>query len=68
MDCRYKRFIPEGAAHTTLLRATSEGDPGLGVQIGSLETEIGGTNVLDWLTAMVDGTEDWQNLVDDSLE
>jgi hypothetical protein len=24
--------------------------------------------VLDWFTAMVDGTEDWDDLVDSSLE
>jgi hypothetical protein len=64
---RYKRFIPAGSAHTTLLRATSEGaDPG--VEIGSLETEIGGVTVLDWFTAHLDGSEAWVDRVDESLE
>ena len=63
---RYKRFIPVGAAHTTLLRATSGGDVG-GLEIGSLETEVDGVNVLEWFTAMVDGTEAWDDLVDSSL-
>jgi hypothetical protein len=64
---RYKRFIPVGGAHTTLLRETSEGDIG-GLEIGSLETEIGGVTVLDWVTAMVDGTDAWDDLVDETLE
>jgi len=64
---RYKRFIPVGSAHTTLLRETSDGGGGL-VDIGSLETEIGGVSVLVWLTAMIDGTEGWDDLVDSSVE
>lgn len=64
---RYKRFIPEGSAHTTLLRETSEGGGGA-IQIGSLETEIDGVTVLDWLTAMIDGTEAWDDLVAEGLE
>jgi hypothetical protein len=67
-ESRYKRFIPEGAAHTTLLRGTAEGGSDLGVEIGSLETEIDGVKVLDWLTAMIDGTETWDDLVDEGLE
>lgn len=65
---RYRRFIADGAAHTTLLRAEPGDDILPGVEIGSLETAIGGTSVLDWFTAFVDGTEDWENLVDEGLE
>jgi hypothetical protein len=64
---RYKRFIPEGAAHTTLLRATSEGEDPV-VEIGSLETEVKNVTVFDWFTAMIDGTEGWVDLVDEGLE
>ncbi len=64
---RYKRFIPEGSAHTTLLRETAEGGGGA-IQIGSLETEIDGVNVLDWITGMIDGTEVWDDLVTEGLE
>jgi hypothetical protein len=64
---RYKRFIPEGSAHTTLLRENSEGG-GEGIQIGSLETEIAGVSVLDWLTAHIEGTQTWDDLVDEGLE
>ena len=64
---RYKRFIPAGAAHTVLLRENSDGGGG-GLQIGSLETEIGGVTALDWFTAHVDGTEGWVDLVDEGLE
>jgi hypothetical protein len=63
---RYKRFIPNGAAHTTLLLETSEG--GGDLPIGALDTEIAGVSVLDWLTAMIDGTEVWVDLVDEGLE
>lgn len=63
---RYKRFIPEGSAHTTLLREVSEG--GGGIQIGALDTEIGGVTVLDWFTAMIDGTEVWDDLVSEGVE
>lgn len=63
---RYKRFIPSGTAHTTLLREVSEG--GNGIQIGALDTEIDGVTVLDWFTAMIEGTEAWDDLVDESLE
>jgi hypothetical protein len=64
---RYKRFIPAGGAHTVLLRETSEGgEPGL--EIGALDTTIGDVTVLDWFTAHIEGTEDWVNLVDESLE
>lgn len=64
---RYKRFIPEGSAHTTLLRESSDGG-GNGIQIGSLETAIGEVSVLDWFTAHIDGTEAWDDLVDESVE
>jgi hypothetical protein len=63
---RYKRFIPNGVAHTTLLRETSDG--GGGLQIGSLDTEIAGTSVLDWFTAHIEGSEAWVDLVDEGLE
>jgi hypothetical protein len=53
--------------HTTLLLETSEGDLG-GLEIGSLETEIAGVSVLDWLTAMIEGTPEWADLVDESLQ
>jgi hypothetical protein len=66
-DTRYKRFIPAGSAHTTLLRETSDGGSG-GIQIGSLETEIAGVTVLDWFTAMIDGTATWDDLVDEGVE
>lgn len=65
-ETRYKRFIPEGSAHTTLL-LESAGDVG-GFTIGSLETEIGGVTVLDWFSAMIEGSEDWDDLVADGLE
>jgi hypothetical protein len=65
---RYKRFIPLGGAHTTLLRETSDGGGVAGIEIGSLETEIGGVKVLEWFTAMIDGTDGWVDLVDESLE
>jgi len=64
---RYKRFIPVGRAHTTLLLASPAGSALPGVEIGSLETAVGGVTVLDWLTAMVDGTDAWVDLVDESL-
>jgi len=64
---RYKRFIPNGTAHTTLLLETSEGGGG-GIPIGALDTEIAGVSVLDWFTAMIDGTETWDDLVDEGLE
>jgi len=64
---RYKRFIPAGSAHTTLLRETSDNSGG-GIQIGSLETAIDGVTVLDWFTAMIDGTEAWVDLVDPSVQ
>jgi hypothetical protein len=64
---RYKRFIPAGRAHTTLLGETAEGgEPG--IEIGSLETEVAGVSVLDWFAAHIDGTEAWIDLVDESLE
>jgi hypothetical protein len=64
---RYKRFIPEGGAHTTLLRETSEGGQG-GLEIGGLDTEIAGVTVLDWFTAQIEGTETWDDLVAEGLE
>ncbi|MGB8330430.1 MAG: hypothetical protein WCE62_09905, partial [Polyangiales bacterium] len=64
---RYKRFIPVGGAHTTLLLETSEDGGFQGVEIGSLQTAVGGVTVLDWITAMVDGTDGWADLVDESL-
>jgi len=63
---RYKRFIPNGTAHTTLLRELSEG--GSGIQIGALDTEIDGVSVLDWFSAVIDGTDGWVDLVDEGLE
>ena len=63
---RYKRFIPEGGAHTTLLRELSES--GEGFEIGALDTEIDGVTVLDWFTAMIDGTEAWDDMVAEGLE
>ena len=64
---RYKRFIPEGGAHTTLLTGTSDGgEPGL--EIGALDTEIDGVTVLDWFTAHIEGTSDWDDLVAEGLE
>jgi len=65
---RYKRFIPEGIGHTALLCATPDSCGEFSSLLGSLETAIGDTTVLDWFTAMIDGTEDWENLVDDTLE
>jgi hypothetical protein len=64
---RYKRFIPVGSAHTTLLGETSDSGGVQGVEIGSLETAVGDVTVLDWITAMVDGTDAWVDLVDPSL-
>ena len=39
-----------------------------GVEIGTLQTSIDGTSVLDWFTAFVDGTAAWENLVDEGVE
>ena len=50
-----------------MLRETSDGGGG-GLEIGSLETEIDGVTVLDWLTAMIDGDDGWDDLVDESLQ
>jgi hypothetical protein len=63
---RYKRFIPVGGAHTTLL-LEEPGDLGSSLEIGSLQTEVQGVSVLQWLTAMIEGTEAWDDLVDPSL-
>jgi len=65
---RYKRFIPLGGAHTTLLRETSDGGGVAGLEIGSLETEVSQVTVLDWITAMIDGTDGWIDLIDETLE
>ena len=65
---RYRRFIPDGSAHTTLLLEEAGTDIIPGVSIGALDTEIDGTSVLDWFAAFVDGTDDWQNLVDAGVE
>jgi len=64
---RNKRFIPADTAHTALL---GEGPPeDLGAfKIGGLETEINGVTVLDWFTAMIEGTKAWDDLVDETLE
>ena len=62
----YKRFIPVGTAHTTLLLESPE-DSGESLEIGSLQTEIEGVSVLDWFTAMIEGTDAWDDLVDPSL-
>ena len=59
-------LIALGDGHTFLLSETSE-DGGL-VVLGSLETEIEGVTVLDWFTAMMNGTEGWDNLVDPDIE
>ncbi len=65
---RYKRFIAEGAAHTAVLIPDAEAAAQrLPLQLGHLQVEIGGTTVLDWFTAMIDGTDAWENLVDPSL-
>jgi len=64
---RYKRFIPLGTAHTTLLSETPP-PPGGIAELGSLQTEIDGVTVLEWFTAMIDGTEVWNDLVDSSVE
>lgn len=61
---RYKRFILDGTSHTVLLQdGVTEPDPAL----GSLLDEIEGRSVLDWLTAFVDGSETWVDLVDPTL-
>ncbi|MEM8608697.1 MAG: pectin acetylesterase-family hydrolase [Myxococcota bacterium] len=65
---RYRRFLVEGTAHTTLLRAEPGDDILPGVQIGSLATEVDGTSVLEWFSAFVDGTDDWADLVDENIE
>ena len=66
---RYKRFIAEGNGHTVLLQEEPrEIDAGgLPIEIGGLQTAISGTTVLEWLAAMVEGTDAWTNLVDDGL-
>ncbi len=66
---RYKRFIAEGASHTALLFPDAETVAEFTTRdIGHLEVEISGVTVLDWFTAMMDGTEGWENLVDPGLE
>ena len=66
---RYKRFVPVGASHTAILVPDAEAAAGLlPIDVGHLETEMGGANVLDWFTAMLDGTDGWENVVDPSLE
>jgi hypothetical protein len=64
---RYKRFIPADTAHTALLREGLPEDFGA-FKIGGLQTEISGVSVLDWFTAMIEGTEAWDDLVDPTLE
>ena len=64
---RYKRFIPEDTAHTALLNEGLPEDIG-GFKIGGLQTAIDGVTVLDWFAAMVDGTDAWDDLVDETLE
>lgn len=59
---RYKRFIPEGAEHTALLTPTST-QAGF-LLIGGLDEEIDGTNVLEFLTAQLDASDAWVDLVD----
>ncbi len=60
---RYRRFIPAGTAHTMLLTEMAEQPDG-----GGLDTEVSGVSALDFFVGHVEGTEDWQNLVDESLE
>jgi hypothetical protein len=64
---RYKRFIPADTAHTALLREGPAEDLGA-FKIGGLQTKISGVTVLDWFTAMIEGTEAWDDLVDPTLE
>lgn len=59
---RYRRFIPVGSAHTMLLTEMAEPDG------GGLDTEVSGVSALDFFSGHVQGTEDWQDLVDESLE
>ena len=59
---RYKRFIAEGTAHTFLLTEMAEPDG------GGLDVEISGVTVLDWVTAHIEGTQVWDDLVDDGLQ
>lgn len=65
---RYKRFIPVETAHTASLNEGLPMDTESGFRIGGLATEIDGLTVLDWFTAMIDGTDDWDDRVDSSLE
>jgi hypothetical protein len=39
-----------------------------GIPIGGLDTEIAGVSILDWFTAMIEGTGGWDDLVDEGLE
>jgi hypothetical protein len=64
---RYKRFIPADSAHTALLNEGPAEDRE-GFRIGGLQTEISGVTVLDWFTAMIEGAEAWDDLVDETLE
>jgi hypothetical protein len=61
----YKRFIPVGREHTALLAETSS-MVGL-FAIGGLDETLDGSSVLDFLTAQLDGSETWRDLVDESL-
>ena len=64
-ETRYKRFIPEGPEHTALLTPTSfQSGP---FAIGGLDEEIDGTNVLEFLTGQLAGSEDWTDLVDENV-
>jgi len=64
---RYKRFIPADTAHTAILNPGPAEDRE-GFRIGGLQTEISGVTVFDWFTAMIEGTEAWDDLVDETLE
>jgi len=67
---RYRRFIIDGQGHTTLLleEPTTISLGGLPIELGGVRTEVGGTTVLQWLTSMLDGSDGWQDLVDEGLE
>ncbi len=62
---RYKRFIINGDLHTTLLNDGTIDAGEFSDILGSLQDEVDGVTVLEWLTAMLDGEKKtWRNLVD----
>ena len=65
----YKRMIVNGINHTAIQVGTL-GLPEDGAEFffGTPETTVDGVTVNEWMTAMIDGTDAWRNLVDEGLQ